>query len=204
MNTDDLVLSQRAEDAIALLFRTLAAHRANMAGLKAHDRRSRFPKSFFDREQLQCQATLLRIISVTESFCAERLLNEVEPVVDPSRHKSVSAIWERAAIGATNSWSDQKLALRDWLGIRLETSDWRPVEQLVEARNAIAHGLGTLTRRQLRNQEAVRLALADAGIALNSHNEVVLTDQALKRSVESCRHLISAYDVALQTAAGGN
>ena len=141
---------------------------------------------------------------MTESFCAERLLNEVEPIIDPSRHKSISAIWERAAIGATNSWSDQKSALRDWLGIRLGSSDWKPVEQLVEARNAIAHGLGTLTRRQLRNQEAVRLALADVGIALNPDNEVILTDQALQRAVVACRDLISTYDVALQAATNEN
>ncbi|OBJ00880.1 hypothetical protein A5624_00530 [Mycobacterium sp. 1482292.6] len=127
-------------------------------------------------------------------------MDEVEPIVDPSRHRSVSAIWERAAISATNTWKDQKTALQDWFGVRLSNGDWRPVEQLVEARNAIAHGLGTLTRRQLRNQQAVRATLAAAGIVVNQSNELVLDDEVLRKAAVACRQLIVAYDVALQKA----
>ena len=192
------VPSQRAEDAAALLFHTLAAHRANIARIAVRHRPPRLPKQTFSRDQLQCQATLLRLISITEAFCGDRLVDEVESLIEPNRHTAVGAVWDQAAISATSSWSDQKRALKDWLGVKLTNAQWKPVDDLVEARNSIAHGLGTLTRRQLRKKQAVVAALEAAQITLSSTNQIELTDAALETAARQCRLLIISLDNGIQ------
>ena len=62
------VVSARAEAASALLFHTLGAHRVTVAAMRTR-RASRLAMAApLDAEQIQCQATLVRLLSITESF----------------------------------------------------------------------------------------------------------------------------------------
>ena len=140
------VQSLRAEGAIALLRQTLAQHKTLAARIPLDNPRRRLAAPRRDRVQVQRQATFIRLISITESFCAVRLTEYVENVVDITAHSISSLIWETAAIDATGSWSRQKDAYKKWLGL---SPNWKNVEGFIEARNAVAHGLGTLTRRQV-------------------------------------------------------
>jgi hypothetical protein len=130
------------------------------------------------------------------------LLDAVEELVEPSRNQSVSHVWDRAAIGATSGWKEQKLAYKEWLGVKLAATDWKRVEQLAEARNAVAHGLGTLTRRQLRNEQAVHPALKAVGISLDDNDFIVLSDQVLLDAANACRDFIQRLDEAVQNRPG--
>ncbi len=139
-----------------------------------------------DAEQIQCQSTLVRLLSVAESFASQLLLREIDKAAARARSASINRIWEDAAIKGTSSWRDQQSAYVNWLGIK---EDWKAVERLAEARNAVAHGLGTLTRRQLRSEASVRNKLKEAGIALNGI-QIVLSDAALSSAAADCRDLI--------------
>ena len=100
----------------------------------------------------------------------------------------------RRSIRGTGTWSEQQNAYANWLGVK---ENWKVVERLVEARNAVAHGLGTLTRRQLRNEASVRGKLREAGITLTGIR-VVLSDAALSSAAADCRGLIHRLDLAVQ------
>ena len=73
---------------------------------------------------------------------------------------SIDSVWEDAAVRGTNTW----------LGVN---QDWKVVERLAEARIAVAHGLGTLTRRQVRNEQSIREKLRLAGISLHGKRSLV-------------------------------
>ncbi|MER7367499.1 hypothetical protein [Nonomuraea wenchangensis] len=188
------VPSSEAEAASALLFRTLGAHRAAIAAMKPqrHTRLRTMPDD--DPFQDRCQATLVRLLSITEAFASEMLAREIESAVVGARNATATVLADEAVIRATSGWQDQKKAYKDWLGI---VSDWKAVEQLAEARNAVAHGLGRLTKRQMRNGQSVRAKLQAAGISLHG-NLVVLSDENLAEAAASCRVFIEKLDMAVQ------
>lgn len=188
------VVTVEAEDASALLFQTLGAHRTAVMALRPR-RPPRLPSSAIaDAEQIQCQSTLVRLLSVTESFASELLVREVAKAAARAQSASIDHIWNDAAIKGTSTWAEQKDAYSNWLGIK---EDWKVVERLAEARNAVAHGLGALTRRQLRKEASVRGKLREAGITL-AGIRIILSDAALSSAAADCRDLIHRLDIAVQ------
>lgn len=188
------VVSAGAEEASALLFHTLGAHRVTVAAMRTRRAGRLASGAPFDAEQIQCQATLVRLLSITESFTAELMTTAVDAAVSRAASASVNKIWEDAAIRGTNSWKEQQDAYKNWLGV---TVDWKAAERLAEARNAVAHGLGSLTRRQLRNEQGVKAKLKAAGIDVQG-GTLVLSDAALAAAATACRDLIHRVDLATQ------
>lgn len=188
------VVTTEAEEASALLFQTLGAHRTAVAALRSL-RPPRLPSSRIpDTEQIQCQSTLVRLLSITESFASQLLLREIDKVAARARSVAIDRIWDDAAVKGTNTWNEQRDSYANWLGVKV---DWKVVERLAEARNAVAHGLGTLTRRQLRKEASVRSKLKEAGIPLTGIR-IVLSDAALSSAANDCRGLIYSLDLAVQ------
>ncbi len=134
------------------------------------------------------------MLSITESFAAQLLLGEVDKAAARAASVAIDNVWDDAAIRATSSWKEQKEAYKNWLGV---DTDWKVVERLAEARNAVAHGLGTLTRRQLRKEQSVRYKLKSAGISMVGIR-IVLSDAALASAAAGCRDLIHRVDLAVQ------
>jgi hypothetical protein len=189
------VVTAEAEEASALLFQTLGAHRTAVTTLRRR-RPARLPSGRLpDTEQIQCQSALVRLLSITESFTSQLLLQEIDKIAARARSVTIDRIWDDAAVRGTGTWSEQKDSYANWLGVKV---DWKVVERLAEARNAVAHGLGTLTRRQLRKEASVRSKLKEAGITL-SGIRVVLSDAALSSAASDCRDLIYRIDLAVQS-----
>jgi hypothetical protein len=188
------VLSAEAEAASALLFRTLGAHRAAVAALKPQPRSRLRPFADGDPVQDRCQATLVRLLSITEAFSAELLSREVSRSVAGAANAAATKIAEDAVIRGTAGWSDQQRSFKDWLGV---DEDWKAVERLAEARNAVAHGLGKLTRHQMKREQSVKGKLKAAGIAVDN-NRVVLSDTNLAAAALACRNFVEKLDLAVQ------
>jgi hypothetical protein len=188
------VVTAEAEEASALLFQTLGAHRTAMTAVRPL-RPPRLPSGNIpDTEQIQCQSTLVRLLSITESFASQLLLKEIDRVAARARSVAIDRIWDDAAARGINTWNEQKESYAKWLGV---TVDWKVVERLAEARNAVAHGLGTLTRRQLRKEASVRNKLREAGIELDGIR-IMLSDAAISSAAGDCRDLIHRLDLAVQ------
>lgn len=188
------VLSTEAEAASALLFRTLGAHRAAVAALKPRPRSRLRTAPDGDPVQDRCQATLVRLLSITEAFASDLLSREVDHAVAIASNTTATKVADEAVIRGTSTWQDQKKSYKDWLGVE---EDWKAVERLAEARNAVAHGLGRLTRRQLRNEQSVKAKLKAAGIIVNN-NKIVLSDDNLAEAASACRDFIERLDIAVQ------
>ena len=91
-------LSLAAEESIALLYQTLGFHdEAAHAAPSESERRGRLARVTSDVRQIQRQATVLRMVSITESFCARLLLDAAEASVRPATNPIVSILWDRAS-----------------------------------------------------------------------------------------------------------
>lgn len=101
-------VSVEAENASALLFQTLGAHRTAMAALRPRPSPRLGVGRANDAEQIQCQSTLVRLLSITESFASELLLREVDKVTARARSAAVDSLWDEAAVRGTNSWREQQ------------------------------------------------------------------------------------------------
>src|SRR5690242_2343381 len=92
--------------------------------------------------------TLPHFAAVAEEFSRGVLVECSAPLVPD--HPLLRALWS-AAEGQVETWPGQERAWKEWHGITLKTEiAYRQLRAVVEARNAIVHGLGELTRRQLR------------------------------------------------------
>jgi len=191
------VPSVEAEAASALLFRTLGAHRAAVAALKPRPLTRLRASPDGDPVQDRCQATLVRLLSITEAFASDMLSREVDRAVAGARSATATKVADEAVIRGTSTLQDQKNSYKDWLGVE---EDWKAVERLAEARNAVAHGLGKLTRRQLRSEQSVKSKLKAADITVDD-NRIVLSDDSLAAAASACRDFIEKLDLAVQARA---
>lgn len=88
------------------------------------------------------------IAAVAEEFSRTALLEASEPMVPDER--MLKQLWLAAGEPKLDTWHGQVTAWNDWHGISLDASkEYTALKGVIEARNAIVHGLGSLTKRQL-------------------------------------------------------
>ncbi|MEV3966416.1 hypothetical protein AB0M34_37095 [Nocardia sp. NPDC050193] len=191
------VPSAEAEASTALLFRTLASHQIAAAAFSPEPAGRLRPNATTDRVQEQRQATLLRLLSITEAFAADLLAREVEQTFESLSSEVLTAAVDDSLISASNTWDSQRQAYKNWLKVGKPTVDWTPIDRLADARNAIAHGLGELTRRQKNSRTSIPAKLLNAGITVED-GRLVLTDQNLLDAAQACRDFIESLDHAVQ------
>lgn len=77
-------------------------------------------------------------------------------------------IYTRAEETAIGSWPNLTEAYKKWLKISVKAwGNWNRIQAILDARNAVAHGVGQLTRRQARkDQEALARSLRLIGIEI--------------------------------------
>ncbi|AMB41643.1 MULTISPECIES: hypothetical protein [Paenarthrobacter] len=138
------------------------------------------------------------MISITEAFCADRLLELAEDEVSPGGNAIRTLIWEKASTSAVSTWSGIQDAYKNWYEIK---PSWTRVNQLIEVRNAIAHGLGQLTRIQRNKRASTTTKIALANIDLNGDN-IVLEEANLVNVRNACIALISEIDELVQAKTG--
>ncbi|MGW4533761.1 hypothetical protein ACWEOI_22715 [Nocardia sp. NPDC004340] len=189
--------SDSAEAFTTLLNRTLASHQLAVDAIASEPPGRLRPHSAADRVQEQRQATLLRLLSITEAFAADLLAREVEQTFAGVSSSVLTAVVDDSLIGATNTWKEQQTAYKKWLNITKPAVNWTSVERLSHARNAIAHGLGELTRRQKQTGTSIPDQLLNAGIKVEN-NRIVLAEQNLIDAADRCRDLIESLDRAVQ------
>lgn len=140
---------------------------------------------------------LVDLVAVTESFFADRLAEVVPGPRQPS------------------AWHDRVKALRGATGFDVAAHPrWPELMGFVEARNALQHGLGRLTNKQLdptsdngREPRRVQVLrnLAASRLSLNGDRVSVLPSD-VERCAAACRELVLAADAAISGAgqAGGS
>ena len=103
----------------------------------------------------------------------------------PAQHEAAQAVWRQAVDGAEGTWRKRCEAWRTWFAIDVSKSaTYINLKPFIDVRNALAHGLGSLTRLQLGkdNGANVRTALGAAGVPMDG-NRIVLDGATVQRCV---------------------
>lgn len=199
MPPSNMVCTAEAEAAIARLFRTLGLYKVTVRALLTTTHARRLPRLREPLQQVQAQATLVRFLSITESFASGTLIRYTEPLFLPAGHPVIKAVYGDAEEKAIFQWESMKKSYHSWLGVQWDEALWKPVKVLTDVRNAIAHGLGSLTRKQTRRRggEAIRNSLAAAGVTLDG-DKLILDDAFLGRAARTCSAFIEDVDLRVQ------
>lgn len=195
------VVSTDAEGTIRLLMLTVAQHARQEAVLvMAQQPRGRLrtlPTSSVSH-QTRTQSTLLRITSIIEAHVVRQLVQHVEPHIPAQRTAVLDDIYARAEDNAIGSWPGMIDAYKRWLGIRLTSySDWKSIQAMIDARNAIVHGLGELTRRQARKDLKQLTKLLSAINVQVKGTRVEVSEESLRCAAVEGRSFVIWLDVQL-------
>ncbi|PRY68388.1 hypothetical protein B0I08_10490 [Glaciihabitans tibetensis] len=138
------------------------------------------------------------MISITEAFCVDRLLDLAEVEVSPTGNFIRGLIWDKASSSAVSTWPTIQESYKTWYGIK---PNWTPLNHLIEVRNAIAHGLGQLTRLQRAKRQSTITKIGLANIHLIG-DRVVLEDANIQDVKIACVNLITEVDGLVQAKTG--
>lgn len=142
---------------------------------------------------------LPHITAIAEDYSRRLLIECSERVLDLSVDL-MEDLWKTGLRRAEGSWETHSAAWAKWFGIDLRTwVDYPSLLAFVQARNAIIHGLGDLTRRQIGDDggRRVKAQLASVGIA-TAGRTIILTTNAVRNSALTSRAFIEWLDLAVQ------
>lgn len=198
------VSSLEAEHSVRLVMRTLAQHRRQEAHLALAPPvpigRLRASLAAPAAAQVRRQATLLRLSSIVEAFAADQLVVRLESQAPPPRPAILNDVYTRAEDNALGSWPKLTEHYARWFRIKVSQKacpPWRRVEAMTNARNAVAHGLGELTRRMARKdlrQLERDFATVDIKVVGTA---VVLSEVSLRSASVAAREFIEWLDEQL-------
>lgn len=193
-----------AERSIRLIMTTLAQHRRQEAVLERSRPPSRgrlIPATSAWSVQIRRQATLVRITSIIESYVTEQLVQRFELHAPPPLPDILKDVYVRAENDAIASWPRMTEHYKRWFKIKISRQTcpaWGRVEALTDARNAVSHGLGELTRRMARsNLDQLRQDLATIDVAM-AGNALELTESSLRQAASAGREFIEWLDDELE------
>ena len=183
-----LTATSEGERWLRALAMTLAQHRRQEALLSSspvfstgYGRLRVLPDSVWSG-QVRRQGTLLRLISTVEAFASQSLAARLERIVPPPRRAFLEDTYVKAEEQATSSWPRMKEAYGKYLTIKHSAfPDNEDLAILVDARNIVAHGLGDLTPRFVR-QDYLTLASKLTKLSISLHrNSIDVSETCLSR-----------------------
>jgi hypothetical protein len=193
---------ERSEVALAHVNRAAARFEAETT----QSRRRRFalasrvlatsrPPSYHDSWNVsRVEDALVRLIAIAEEF-THGLLIEVTNLHLPSDPR-VAALWDKHVDRETDTWEQRMATWRLMHGLAIQTSPrYDALLAFIEARNAVVHGLGSLTRKQLRTRNRSVDRLRAARIAV-SGDRLILGEEDVAACADSVRTLVRWLDDA--------
>lgn len=145
----------------------------------------------YDFGQVRAQSEYLRLVSIVEAF-VDTLSTSLFDIKTRGLATFVALLAEAADAQASDNWEERKAAFQRYHGVPLGScAKYSDVNAAVLVRNAIAHGLGHLTRRQRNIKD--RGKVVAVGVQLNDH-QLRIDRTALQRCVTSCAMFIADVD----------
>jgi hypothetical protein len=139
------------------------------------------------------QDAITRSVAIVEEFASGLLLELTESLL-PDKPALIGVMWDRESGRVTRSWDERITAWNKLHSIAIRT-DFVGASALlgfVEVRNAIAHGLGHLTSRQLKTSDLYKL-LAAANIDTRG-TQVMVTHADVERINRIAQNFIEWLD----------
>lgn len=152
---------------------------------------------------------ILGMVAVIENFVVGALHSRLEETLarDSELHASAQ---DALAREIDRGWPERKKLLKRWVTDPLDDfTPFKGVEAFIEVRNAIAHGLGRLTKRQIGGDGgvAVRQKLRQVGVT-EVRGQLVIGTPSIDLCAVCCKASIIGWDGAarrapLRAASGG-
>lgn len=141
------------------------------------------------------QATVLRLVSTVEAY-TDAVGSELLWESVGGASGLVEYLAREAEVASAMSWDARVTHLRRHFGVNVKAStSWEQFEASTHARNAVAHGLGSLTAAQRRSTSVVP-KLRKVGIVV-SGGRLVLDEDCVGKVASACRSLVSHIDQQL-------
>lgn len=198
------VVSVASEHSRRQLMVALAQHRRAEAALEFHvfigGRLKVLPPGSMQAQHRR-EAVLVRCVTIVESFLVGQLVMRLAPQAPSPRAALVEKLYAEFEDKGTGSW----LAMDDYftkyvkkdIKIRNGTSPFVKVGPIIEARNALIHGLGRFTARQVRGkglqQTTHRLKVLKFDLTPDELG-VLVTPAAIEESVKALRAYLEWVD----------
>lgn len=175
--------------------------RRGPAGPQAWQHRSRLATFSGRTRQLDGPGLVLPyLVSVLEEFALVRLRERVGD--DLPDNPLVAHLWSKSEAEVEANWDKQLNAWKDCYGVTLSAFPrHQQLRGYREARNAIVHGLGHLTPRQLRGDGGQRTTqqLHQVGVRLEGRR-LQLDESHLRDCARTAREFITWLDHQAQSA----
>jgi hypothetical protein len=142
---------------------------------------------------------LPHLVAIAEEFSRWLLLTKTQSHV-PRDRPVLEQLWVKVENQAEGRWEDHLNAWKDWHQLALASEPiYQDLQPFIQARNAIMHGLGHLTRKQVRgNQEtAVRGLLKSVKIEVVG-TALVVSAAAVSRCADACKRFVTELDLRAQ------
>jgi hypothetical protein len=164
-----VLLSAQAESSADAANRALAHFRQQQAHGDSRRVRptSRASESLFST--YNARDALLRLVAIGEDFSLARLVEVGESKLPEGDFARL--LWEAELNRSTDTWDQRNKLWKTYLGVSFGAFErHEALNGFIDARNAISHGLGDLTRRQLRSRDTIVERLRKAGITVRGNS----------------------------------
>ena len=183
--------SERAEQTEARVNRALAHYRVQVQADQLRSPSGRMRRgtvgSAASSRSFQAQDAILRLVAIAEEFSIGRFVDVIEALLPADQ--LVSALWDAELDRSSDTWGRRNTLWKRYRSVDISAFALRdPLEGFIEARNSIAHGLGDLTRKQLRRRASAIEKLRRANVGVQGTG-VVIADT----DVEHCARVVNAY-----------
>jgi hypothetical protein len=150
--------------------------------------------------QTRTQSTLIRLVSILEAHVTNQLVKRLEPHAPPPRSPVLDDIYITAEDKAIGSWPAIINAYQAWFGVKPKScADWNKIQAMLDARNAIAHGMGELTRRQTR-KDLKPLISSFSLIGINViGTRLDVSEVAIRKAAFAAKSFVGCLDALLST-----
>ncbi|WP_156213284.1 hypothetical protein [Lentzea aerocolonigenes] len=150
-----------------------------------------------DPAQTRLEAMYLRYVSIVEAY-VDSLSGHLFRQKVAGHEPTLRLLVADAELRASNTWNERKSAFSRYHSFSIETfGRWSEFDAAIDVRNSIAHGLGSLTRRQ-RDQKTRAKIRSIGAILIDDH--VVLSVAVLDQCYSICRELILYVDSQVESA----
>lgn len=149
----------------------------------------------YDFGRVRFESTYLRLIGIVEAYIDSMCSNLFRrQLVDEA--PMLRALITAAEAQASTNWKERKSAFSDYHGVSLGScARWSELDAGIDIRNAIAHGLGTLTKRQRNRKSREKMKSVGAVIV---DDRLMLSDKALKKCLVFTTEFVKSVDSKIE------
>lgn len=190
-------------DAAVLLTRTaIYEYQSSPPVLLAFGRifRSSTALGTYELGNARAQAYLFRIVAIAEAYTDAALEAKFRGVV-PASSPAAIRLLETHLLDATQRWEARKKSFAEHHALPLGDMTvgfpgWSKLDGMIEVRNSIAHGLGSLTRQQRQNPMRTAAKCSQIGVRIDA-GEVLVDNASLSTAAQVAEDFVRWLDPKL-------